>query len=170
VLSLLKSVVNFSVGLLTAVLISSSSLPNSALAQGLISKEVTDPQAHMAAIAQPCFRGVGTCIREGFVLSFGEGARGLESLDPVINAYGKMTARNWIILSDTSYSDTARWIYGLVICENGVSLFLRAQFSKLDGNWRINMLDVNSLAKDIFIPLPPGGVQVPITQIASPPR
>jgi hypothetical protein len=170
VLKVLQRVANYFVSFLVSAFAISSTFPSQASAQEIVAKEVSDPQAHLATILQMCLRSISTCVRDGFVLSFGEGARDLESLAPVITAFGKTRAENWVILSDTSYSDTVRWIYSLVIGDDGSSLFFRGQFSKVNNKWLITVLDVNSSASELFIPLPPGGVQVPITHTASRPR
>jgi hypothetical protein len=146
------------------------SLPGDANAQTLVPKTVADPQAHMAAISQKCYRDMGTCIKDGFVLSFGPAAGNIEGLESMLTMFSGTSAKHWVILSDTNYADTARWIFVLVVGEDETSLFFRGQFVKTNDVWKIVTFDMQTQAKDIFIPLPPGGVQMPITQRASPPK
>jgi hypothetical protein len=156
--------------LLSLGLLMTFGLPSNVNAQALVPKTVADPQAHMAAISQKCYRNMGSCIRDGFVLSFGPGAASIEGIDSILTMFSGTRAKHWVILSDTSYADTARWIFVLVVGEDETSLFFRGQFVKTDDVWKIVTLDIQTQAKDIFIPLPPGGVQVPITQRASRPK
>jgi hypothetical protein len=136
-------------------------------AQALRPTMVDDPQVHVATMVRKCSVDLGSCLRDGFVSTFGPGAEGNQDVTTVVRTFSGIKAKNWVILSDTNYSDTVRIVLTVIICDQDTQVYLRTQYLKDDGKWKAMAFDVQTIFKDILLPYVPGGVQMPITQAST---
>jgi hypothetical protein len=153
---------------LAALLVTSK--PVAARAEGVVAAAINDPQAFIASIASKCSSDIGNCVKDGLKNSFGPSALEEEAVVDFLRNMAGTKSKHWAILSDTSYSDTIRIIYAVVILENNSTLYFRSQFTKAGTTWRIVDIVFEPKAIDIFIPLPPNGTPNPIVNINPQPK
>lgn len=138
-----------------------------ATAQALTVKKVDDPQVHMANISKKCLVDLGSCVRDGLIETFGPGVEGNQEIMTMVRTFSGIKASNWVILSDTNYSDTVRVLITVVVCDHDTQAFFRTQYLKDGTKWRAMAIDVQTSFKDILIPYLAGGAQIPISQVSA---
>lgn len=133
-------------------------------APALTARQVADPQAYMAGLVRACGANAADCIRAAYIDAFGAGVAQLGGLDEGLRVFQGLSTVQWTILSDTAWQDSLRYVYVQAVSADGREFYLRGQFTRFGGNWRIMHLVAEIEPHRIFIPAPAGGVSLPVTQ------